>query len=139
MSKMAAHYSSKTIEWETPQWLFDALDEEFGFMLDVCASAKNFKCDAFYTAEIDGLAQDWGHATVWMNPPYGRSIAKWIQKAAAHKGTCVGLVPARVDTRWWHDHIQGRAEVRFIKGRVKFVGAKHNAPFPCAIVIWRKP
>ena len=136
---LAVHFSAKTVEWETPYALFDALNEEFGFELDVCASVNNHKCKDYFSKLDDGLSQDWGSRTVWMNPPYGREIGPWIKKAANHSGTAVALVPARVDTRWWHDHIQGKAEVRFIKGRVKFVGAKFNAPFPCAVVIWRKP
>lgn len=141
MGKMDVHYSAKTPEWETPQWLFDALDEEFCFTLDACASNKNFKVDRFFTRKENGLIQDWRGYVVWMNPPYGREIAAWIEKAhnSSSHAIVVGLVPSRTDTRWWHDHIQGSAEVRFIKGRLKFSGAKHNAPFPCAVVIWRNP
>jgi site-specific DNA-methyltransferase (adenine-specific) len=69
-----------------------------------------------------------------MNPPYGLEIGKWIQKASQHKVVC--LLPARTDTRWFHDFIYGKAEIRFIKGRLKFGGQKNSAPFPSMIVIF---
>ena len=126
------------LDWETPQGLFDELNNEFAFDLDVCATPENAKCNNYYTPEIDGLKQEWS-GVCWMNPPYGREIVNWIRKA--HKEatkpntTVVCLVPAKTDTMWWHDYcIKG--EVRFIKGRLRFVGAKYNAPFPSAIVIF---
>jgi phage N-6-adenine-methyltransferase len=135
---MAVHYSSETDEWATPQDLFDLLDSEFSFDLDVCALPENAKCPAYFTPEDNGLAQDW-RGVCWMNPPYGDEIKKWIGKAhqSAKKGcTVVCLVPARVDTGWWWDYcIQG--EVRFLRGRLKFGGGDGNAPFPSALIIFR--
>ncbi len=131
-------FSSKTDDWETPQDLFDKLDQEFEFNLDVCATQDNRKCRNFYTKELDGLKQDW-HGVCWMNPPYGREIGKWVQKAYEEslKGsTVVCLLPSRTDTRWWHDYCM-KGEVRFIKGRLKFGNSKNSAPFPSAIVIFR--
>ena len=131
-------YSSKSCEWETPQWLFDELNTEFSFALDVCSTYKNAKCDRYYTIDDDGLAQEW-RGVCWMNPPYGRTIGLWMQKAyeSSLTGvTVVCLVPARTDTAWWHDYAQ-HGETRFIRGRLKFGGYKNWAPFPSAIIIFR--
>nr|DAF74079.1 MAG TPA: DNA N-6-adenine-methyltransferase [Caudoviricetes sp.] len=133
--------SSTTDEWATPQDFFDGLDKEFGFELDVCATAENAKCDAYYTKEQDGLVQAWHKAAAvcWMNPPYGRQIGAWMKKAyeESQKGaTVVCLVPARTDTAWWHDYAM-RGSVRFVRGRLKFGGGgKNSAPFPSAVVIF---
>lgn len=135
---MAVHYSSESDEWETPQPLFDLLDREFGFDLDVCALSGNAKCERFFTPESDGLSQEWT-GVCWMNPPYGDEISHWVAKAfeeAQRGATVVCLVPARTDTRWWWDYcIEG--EVRFIKGRLRFSNASSGAPFPSAVVIFR--
>lgn len=130
------HFSSKTDEWSTPQDLFDKLDAEFHFDLDPCATKENAKCELFYTKEDNGLSKDWSGHTVFMNPPYGKEIRKWVQKAKQSNATVVCLVPARTDTFWWHEYVIG-AEVRFIRGRLKFGGSEDSAPFPSAIVIFR--
>jgi phage N-6-adenine-methyltransferase len=133
-------FSSKTDEWETPQALFDELNREFGFTLDVCALPENAKCDLFFTPKTDGLSQSWKGHMCWMNPPYGREIGKWVKKAyeeSQRGATVVCLLPARTDTRWFHDYIYGKAEIRFLRGRIKFVGAENSAPFPSMIVIYR--
>lgn len=135
---MLVHFSSKTDMWSTPQDFYDKLNQEFGFTLDVCASEDNAKCHSFFSKEQDGLSQDW-YGVCWMNPPYGRVISQWMEKAfeSSKKGCLViCLVPARTDTNWWHNYaIKG--EIRFIKGRLKFGGSKTSAPFPSAIVIFR--
>ena len=131
-----AMFSSKTDLWETPQDFFDKLNEEFHFQTDVCALSENAKCKRFYTPEQDGLVQEWS-GSCWCNPPYGRQIGKWVRKASESKATTVMLIPARTDTAWFHDYIYGKAEVRFVRGRLKFSGAEHNAPFPCMVVIFR--
>jgi len=135
-------FSSKKTEWETPQALFDELDREFGFTLDVCALPENAKCDLFFTPETDGLSQSWKGHICWMNPPYGKEIGRWVEKAyreSKQNGTTVVcLLPARTDTRWFHDYIYGKAEIRFLRGRIKFVGAENSAPFPSMIVIYRE-
>lgn len=139
MSNLAVHYSSEKVEWETPQAFFDELDLEFGFDLDVCALPENAKCDRFFTPEDDGLSQEWC-GVCWMNPPYGRVIGDWMRKAyeSSRQGaTVVCLVPARTDTRWWHDYAM-KGEIRFIKGRLKFGGAATSAPFPNAVVVFRR-
>lgn len=131
--------SSKTDEWETPKDFFDKLNEEYNFTLDVCATHQNAKCAKYFTKEMDGLQQTW-EGRCWMNPPYGREIGKWMQKAyeSVKKGdaelVCC-LVPARTDTGWWHDYaMKGRVE--FVRGRLKFGQGKNNAPFPSGIVIF---
>lgn len=134
----ASMYSSKTSEWATPPDLFAALNAEFHFTLDVCATADNAKCARHFTLAQDGLAQEWT-GTCWMNPPYGRTIGLWLRKAyesALAGATVVCLIPARTDTAWWHDYAM-KGEIRYIRGRVKFAGHKWNAPFPSAIVIFR--
>jgi phage N-6-adenine-methyltransferase len=138
MADIAACLTSKTDVWETPQALFDRLNTEFGFDLDVCALPQNAKCHRYYSPEVDGLKQEWS-GVCWMNPPYGRTIKEWIRKAyeASRQGaTVVCLVPARTDAGWWHDYC-AKGEIRFIRGRLKFGGAKFNAPFPSAVVVFR--
>lgn len=138
MSNLAVHFSSERVEWETPQAFFDELDREFGFELDVCALPENAKCERFYTPEDDGLSKFW-EGVCWMNPPYGREISHWMRKAyeaSLYGATVVCLVPARTDTRWWHDYAM-KGEIRFIKGRLKFGSATTSAPFPNAVVIFR--
>ncbi|MFX7251699.1 DNA N-6-adenine-methyltransferase [Acinetobacter baumannii] len=128
----------KTDVWATPQNLFDALDQIFNFDLDVCALPENAKCERYFTPELDGLKQEWT-GTCWMNPPYGREISLWIEKAVetANNGhTVVGLLPVCTDVVWWQEHILHR-EIHYIKGRLKFGGSKHNAPFGCALVVFR--
>lgn len=138
-----ALFSSATDEWETPQTLFDELDAEFHFNLDPCASDENHKCRTYYTAEQDGLAENWGGCRVWCNPPYGRKIGRWVEKAyreGCKDGTLVVLlVPARTDTAWFHDFVLHRAEIRFLRGRLKFGAARYNAPFPSMVVVYRGP
>jgi len=122
----------------TPQDFFDELNLEFGFEVDVCAMPSNAKCETYYTPEQDGLNQHW-EGVCWMNPPYGREIGKWMEKAynsSLSGATVVCLVPSRTDTRWWHKHAM-KGEIRFIKGRLKFGDAKNSAPFPSALVIFR--
>ena len=137
------HFMSKTDEWETPAWMFEQLNNEFLFNLDPCATAENHKCDKYYTKEDDGLSQDWGGYTVFVNPPYGRKIKDWVKKAyyesMKDNTTVVMLLPARTETKWFHDYIYHRSEIRFISGRLKFSNAKDNAPFPNMIVIFRSP
>jgi phage N-6-adenine-methyltransferase len=136
-----ALFSSDDDEWATPQWLFDALDVEFSFTLDPCSTHANAKCERHFTREEDGLSQDWGDHSVFMNPPYGREILRWMRKAyesAQCGATVVCLVPARTDTRWWHRYAM-KGEIRLLHGRIRFVGGRHSAPFPSAIVVFRPP
>ena len=135
--------SSRTDEWPTPPDVFSQLAREFGpFDLDPCATPENAKCPRYFTRADNGLAQHWA-GRVYLNPPYGRhggGIAAWMRKAweSVQNGTdlVVCLVPARVDTAWWHDYA-ARGEVRFLRGRVRFEGASSGAPFPSAVVVFR--
>ena len=136
-----ALFSSESCEWETPQWLFDALNMEFGFTLDPCSTHENRKCEQHFTREEDGLSQDWGDNVVFVNPPYGREIGHWIRKSyeSAQAGAVVVcLIPARTDTKWWHKYCM-KGEIRLLKGRLRFVGGQHSAPFPSAIIVFRPP
>ncbi len=134
------HYSSERQDWGTPQAFFDRLDDEFGFTLDVAASACNAKCRYWWGGCVDGLSTTWAAYRCWMNPPYGREISKWTRKAYIETSSgcplVVGLLPSRTDTRWWHDHVMKATEVRLVKGRLKFEGAPSSAPFPSAVIIW---
>ena len=134
-------FSSATDNWSTPQDFFDKLNDEFHFTLDVCADETNHKCEHYYTKEMDGLNRPW-IGTIWCNPPYGRKIGEWVRRAlfaSVAGNTVVMLLPARTDTKWFHDYIYKRdnVEIRFIKGRLKFGGCKNSAPFPSMVVIFR--
>lgn len=135
-------FSTGKDDWETPQDLFDDLDAEFHFTLDVCADQHNAKHPHFYTEQENGLAQDWRGETVWCNPPYSSGkqnywVRKCYEEGQKPDTTVVLLIPARTDTARFHDYIWGKAELRFIRGRLKFVGAENSAPFPSMIVIYR--
>ena len=138
---MNVHFSSKSNEWTTPQHLFDELNQEFNFTLDPCATEENAKCSKHFTIEDDGLSKDWSNDVVFMNPPYGREIKKWIKKAyeeSLNGATVVCLIPARTDTTYWHDFIFDKADdIKFLKGRLKFGNSKNSAPFPSAIVVYK--
>lgn len=133
---------SKTDLWETPQDFYDSINREFNFTLDSCAIEENAKCEKYYTPEQDGLSKPW-FGTVWCNPPYGRKIGLWVRKAyeSSKTGTTVVmLLPARTDTKWFHEYIyqqDNRVEIRFLKGRLKFGGSRDNAPFPSMLVIFK--
>lgn len=144
--KTKVHFSSATDNHATPADYFAKVQAEFGpFDLDPCADSANAKALSFFTKEDDGLSKMW-FGQVWMNPPYGRTIGAWMKKAY-DSVTCtiddmpdaelvVCLVPARTDTAWWHNYAM-KGEIRFIRGRLKFGGAKNSAPFPSALVIFR--
>jgi phage N-6-adenine-methyltransferase len=120
-------YSSATDEWPTPPAFFAQLDRRYRFTLDPCATSDNAKCPLYFTREQDGLKQDWGTHRVFCNPPYGRrTIGAWVRKCfeSSQGGALVVLlVPARTDTRWYHDWIEGKADIKFIRGRLRFGNA----------------
>lgn len=136
--KMAVHYSSVTGVWSTPQDFYDNLNNIFNFTLDPCSDDVNHKTLKYFTEKDDGLIQSWDNERVFMNPPYGREIGKWVKKASEQKGgLVVCLLPARTDTRWWHDYVVGGGgSVYYVKGRLKFGGQENSAPFPNAIVVF---
>lgn len=136
--------SSNNDDWETPPGLFAELDRIFHFTLDPCATATDAKCGRFYTREQDGLAQNWRGETVFCNPPYSSDVQdKWVRKCWEEGQkpwtTVVALLPARTDTKRFHEYIAGWARIRFLRGRLKFVGAKDSAPFPSMVVVWGGP
>lgn len=133
-------FSSASVEWETPQAFFDALNDEFHFTLDPCSTDDNAKCEKHYTRKDDGLSKDWTGETVFCNPPYGKEMPLWIAKCAEHGrtgGVAVMLIPARTDTKAFHKYIYHKAEIRFVQGRLKFGGAKNSAPFPSMVCVFR--
>ena len=139
-------FSSKRIDWETPQDFFDKLNAEFHFTLDPCATHENHKCPRYFTEEVDGLTQSWSGYRVFCNPPYGREIGKWVKKCYDESlkpdTVVVLLIPARTDTKWWHEYCV-LGEIRFIKGRLKFKGlnskgepCQYPATFPSVVIIF---
>lgn len=139
MANFQDKFKSNNQEWETPQWLFDELNREFNFNLDVCASENNHKCLNYFTKDDDALTKNWV-GTCYMNPPYSK-VGVWIDKACneaiKHNNTIVCLILAKTNTNWWHDFCMYASEIRLIQGRIKFEGAKHGLPWPTAIVIFR--
>ena len=133
-------FSSKTVEWTTPQTFYDRLNREFDFTLDPCCTAETAKCDTYFTEADDGLSQSWAGHSVFMNPPYGRTIKDWVRKAYEESRKpntiVVALIPARTDTRYWHDYCMEASEIRFVKGRLKFGESNNSAPFPSAVVVF---
>jgi site-specific DNA-methyltransferase (adenine-specific) len=141
------HFSSENKEWETPDSVFKPLQKEFDIVLDTCATSENKKTNVYIDRKSNGLKANWFEVSsllggsCWMNPPYGRGIEQWVQKASQERdkgATVVALLPARTDTNWFHNFIHEKegVEVRFLKGRIKFVDAESSAPFPSMIVIF---
>lgn len=134
-------YSSESSEWETPTDFFEELNAKYKFTLDPCCTKKSAKCKKFYTKKENGLIQSWRGERVFMNPPYGQEISQWVKKAWTEFYThdrvfIVALLPARTDTKWFHDYIYRIAQIEFIKGRLKFGDSKNSAPFPSMLVSW---
>lgn len=139
---MDVHFMSRTDEWATPQGFVDSMAERYGaFDLDPCCLPVSAKAPKYFTPADDGLAQNW-FGNVWMNPPYGRTIGQWVRKARTEVAEgravrVVALLPARTDTKWWHDNVQHHAsQIMFVRGRLKFGNAVNSAPFPSVVVVW---
>ena len=133
--------STGNIVAETPKYLFDKISSIFNFSLDVCALPENAKCKDYYTPEDNGFSKPWGG--VWCNPPYGREISSWVKKAyeesqKEYNSFVLMLLPARTDTKWWWEYVQGKATLFFIKGRVKFGDHNVGAPFPSVLALYMK-
>ena len=140
VTAFAVMSSSQRQDWPTAAGDFEALDREFDFTLDAAASPENAKVGRYFTERDEGLLRSWENERVFVNPPYGRQLPLWIRKCwheQGHAEVIVSLIPARVDTSYWHDFIFGHAEVRFLRGRLTFEGAQNAAPFPVAVVVWR--
>lgn len=142
-AKNNGRYNGNGRHWATPPEVFDPLHAEFNFTLDPCATPENAKCPFFFTEPQDGLKQSWAGHRVFMNPPYGRELYPWTRKAreeAKGGALVVGLLPASTDLAWWHDDVVGHAEVRYLRGRVRFLtGGPYRASgfFASVVVIWR--
>ena len=138
MADFKTRFSSKKQDFETPDNLFNLLNDEFHFTLDVCANSDNKKCKRYFSEQQNGLVQKW-EGTCWMNPPF-IDVGRWVKKAygESQDGTVVVcLLPSRTNTGWWHDYVM-QGEIRFIRGRPKFKGSEHGLPLPLSIVIFRK-
>lgn len=139
-SSLKVMFSSNSFSWGTPESFFKRLDNEFKFTLDPCATKETAKCARFFTEEDDGLSQDWGGHSVFMNPPYGRDIGDWIKKAyeeSSKPGTVVVcLIPSRTDTKYWHEYCMKSDKISFVRGRLKFGGSTNSAPFPSAVILF---
>lgn len=131
-------FSSEKMDWGTPQDLFNKLNQKYNFTVDVASNDQNYKVKKHYTKKENGLKQNWSGERVWCNPPYGREIGKWLEKAYNTKCLAVFLIPARTDTKWFHDFVYKKPNVtyEFIRGRLKFEGGKTSAPFPSMIVVY---
>jgi phage N-6-adenine-methyltransferase len=131
------------MDWATPPDLYSRIESRYGpLTLDVCATAENTKCERYFSPDVDGLSQPWAPYRCWMNPPYGRAIGRWAAKAQDESrmgALVVCLLPARTDTRWWHEHVMRSSQIVLIRGRVRFVGAASSAPFPSAVVVFAPP
>ena len=139
-SSLKVMFSSNSFSWGTPESFFKRLDNEFKFTLDPCATKETAKCVRFFNEEDDGLSQDWGGHSVFMNPPYGRDIGDWIKKAyeeSSKPGTVVVcLIPSRTDTKYWHEYCMKADKISFVRGRLKFGGSNNSAPFPSAVILF---
>lgn len=128
---MSVHFSSQTVEWATPKAVYDVLDSEFSFDFDPCPLG----------GDLDGTARlfnSWEGKRVFCNPPYGPKVRDFLE-LWKDADVAVYLIPARTDTRWFHDIVLPYAkEVRFIKGRLKFGEAKNSAPFPSMVVVFER-
>lgn len=125
-----ALFSKKTDDWSTPVEFYKELDKEFGFTDDPCPLNGS-----------GGLDRAWGYS-VYCNPPYS-DVRSWLEKGVkelelGNAKTIVYLLPARTCTKWFHDLVYNKAEIRFIKGRLKFGNSTNSAPFPSMIAIFQK-
>ena len=145
MGKFDSKFESAKQDWETPSVLFDRLNNEFCFTTDLAADINNTKCEHFLSEDDDVLNKRW-EGICWLNPPYGSSagsrLRDWVKKSydESQKENCtiVMLVPARTNTKWWHQYCMKASEVRLICGRPKFGNAKYGLPQPLAIVVFKK-
>lgn len=141
-AKNNGRYNGNGRDWATPPEVFDQLHAEFNFTLDPCATPATAKCAKFYTEADDGLSKSWAGERVFMNPPYGREVYAWTRKAhleAKAGALVVGLLPASCDLQWWHDDVAGKADVRYIRGRVRFITDgpyRASGFFASVVTVW---
>lgn len=138
-----ALFSSDSTEWCVPSELFNKCNNRWGpFALDAAATLNNTQCDVFYTKDDDALKHNW-YGRVWVNPPYGREVGRWVKYAyeqvmLGFAQRVVMLLPSRTDTKWWHEWVKRAREIHFLKGRVCFVGGNSCAPFPSVVVVFER-
>lgn len=146
MNREVYSRTEKTIDhWETPDYFFKLLDDEFHFTLDPCASDFNHKCKKYYTIKEDGLKQDWSNEVVFVNPPFS-NIKEWVKKCyqegLKENTIVVMIIPSRTDTQYWHEFVMSAVEIRFCEGRVNFLRngekPKNGSTFPLAVVVFKK-
>lgn len=125
--------------YSTPQPVFDALNREFNFVVDLCADPDNAKCERRFPRETS-LSHTWdGRGAAWLNPPYGKEIADWVRKAVDTKRLIVGFLPGRTNAPWWHDYVMRAREIRFVRRKVSFAnrdGCKGVPPWGAVVAIW---
>ncbi len=135
-----SRFDSDNTEWSTPFDFFNPWNHIFKFTLDVCATAKNAKVQKYFDIQQNGLKQSWQGHVCWMNPPYGRDMVKWLQKAkyeADNNGvTTVCLIPSRTNTTWWHSLCLKASEIWFVIGRPKFGDMEYGLPLPLVVVVF---
>lgn len=129
-------------DWQTPPEVMAQIRSAIPIDLDVCANRLNTQAEQWYGPggiRRDGLTAAW-HGVCYMNPPYGVEVRQWVEKAAmewkTEACTVIGLLAARTDTVWFQKYVARHAHLYFIKGRLRFVGAPHPAPFPSVVALW---
>jgi phage N-6-adenine-methyltransferase len=128
-------------KWRTPDWLFNKLDQEFGFTLDPCCEIESALCEKYFTPVENGLIRSWQNETVFVNPPYSReNIGIWVRKcyveSLKENTIVVALLPVSTSAKWWHEWVVNKCEVRFIERRVRFKNAPYTAPFSSVVVVY---
>ena len=136
----SALFSQAKWDWRTPKALFTMLDMEFKFTVDAAATGENKCCPTYWGIRGNPLTRTWKDQVVWCNPPYGQTLREWIAKAhyESHHATSVLLVPTRTDKEWWHDYALQASEIRFVRGRLCFNDGRGRAPFPSALLVFRR-
>lgn len=138
-------FSSASDEWSTPQWLFDRVNDVFNFDFDAAATAKNTKTKKWMGLDrYDALKRGWpGYLKFWLNPPYSRGLqskfierAYWYTKFSSNTNLVVALIPARTDTKLFHEYCFKANYILFLQGRLKFGDSKNSAPFPSCLVFF---
>lgn len=132
------NFKSDKIEYSTPQKLYDFINKEFNFEIDVCASESNKKCNKYFNVKMDGLKQNWT-GKCWMNPPFNKELKKWVikakQESEKHKSIICCLIPVRSNTNWWKECCES-SEIRFIIGEVNFNELERGLWLPMCLMIF---
>lgn len=122
--------------WETPDHIFNPLNDKFHFTLDPCATKETAKCDYYFTKKENGLKQSWNGAIVFCNPPYSRgNIDLWVEKCYHNRKhqTVVALLPVSTSADWYQQYVIGNT-IFWVDKRIRFKNAPYTAPFSSMIV-----